>query len=33
MFDLKFGFPMLIVTGLIVWAWVMFFSLIFGYNP
>jgi len=33
MFDFKFGLPMLIVTALIIWSWVMFFSLVFGYNP
>ncbi len=33
MLDFKFGFPMLIVVSLIIFSWVMFFSLVFGYNP
>jgi hypothetical protein len=30
MFDLSFKFPMLIVVGLIIWSWIVFFSAVFG---
>ncbi len=30
MFDFGFGLPMLIVIGLIIWSWIVFFSTVFG---
>jgi len=29
MFDFSFGFPLFIVFGFIVWAWLSFFSVVF----
>jgi len=29
-FGLDFGFPMILVTALIIWAWVSFFSVVFA---
>jgi len=30
MFGLDFGLPMLMVTALIAWAWISFFSVVFA---